>query len=91
LHSLTLLVQSGSIATTSTYDGGRVQKIADGTPTVYIGELYECTASGCSLYIFAGDTRLAMRDNAGALHYYHTDHLGSSTVITDEAGELEQV
>ena len=62
-----------------------------GTATVYIGQLYECTAgANCTRYIFAGDDRIAMKTLAGELKYYHTDHVGSSTVITTSTGTLDQ-
>ncbi|MBI3621122.1 MAG: RHS repeat-associated core domain-containing protein [Nitrospirae bacterium] len=54
-----------------------------GAATVYIGQLYECTQTGaCTRYVFAGDDRIAMRTSAGDFNYYHTDHLGISTIIT---------
>ncbi|MBI3621120.1 MAG: RHS repeat-associated core domain-containing protein [Nitrospirae bacterium] len=74
-----------SVTTTFIYDGdgGRVKKIVSGAATVYIGQLYECTQTGgCTRYIFAGDDRIALRTSAGDFKYYHTDHLGSSTIIT---------
>jgi len=40
-------------------------------------------------YIFAGSQRIAKIDSNDT-HYYHTDHLGSSSVITDSAGAQAQ-
>jgi len=37
-------------------------------------------------YYSAFGRRIAMRDNAGVVHYILADHLGSSTVITDASG-----
>jgi RHS repeat-associated protein len=123
------------------YQGQRVKKIANGTPTVYIGKLYECTIGTCTKYIFGGITRIDLKPPAepkdllafggvvsergnqeapfGAMGtnfiadvyakqtieneqrvalksptticgsnilYYHTDHLGSSNVITNSSG-----
>jgi RHS repeat-associated protein len=123
------------------YQGQRVKKIANGTPTVYIGKLYECTIGTCTKYIFGGITRIDLKPPAepkdllafggvvsergnqevpfGAIGtnfiadvyakqtieneqrvalksstaicgsnilYYHTDHLGSSNVITNVSG-----
>ncbi|MEW6323821.1 MAG: RHS repeat-associated core domain-containing protein [Nitrospirota bacterium] len=79
----------GGITTSFLYDGdgGRVMKLANGNPTVYIGKLYECNPGGaCTRYIFAGEQRIAMQTSASELFYYHTDHLGSSTVITKGSG-----
>ncbi len=77
------------------YDGqgNRVKKIAGTTNTVYIGTFYEVVNSGasCYKYIFAGGTRIA-RKNASATHYYHQDHLGSSSVVTNSSGNnVEEV
>ena len=68
--------------------------------TTYIGSLYEVeTGIGGTLlsrkHIFAGANRIAtttssLRGNevAEAISYFHTDHLGSSSVITDESGSV---
>ncbi|MDO8444571.1 MAG: RHS repeat-associated core domain-containing protein [Deltaproteobacteria bacterium] len=75
--------------TTSTYDGNgeRVRKTSGSTTTTYIGKLYECTGSTCYKYIFANSQRIA-RKVVGApnILYYHPDHLGGSSVITDGIG-----
>jgi RHS repeat-associated protein len=63
------------------YSGHRVKK----NSTVYIGKLYECTSGTCTKYIFAGSNRIAMKTGS-TINYYHTDHLGSSSVITDASG-----
>ncbi len=80
-------------ATVSYYDafGMRATKTVPvaGT-TKYIGQVYECnSASGCTRYIFSGIQRMAEIDGTGT-HYYHTDHLGSSTVMTDNNGARER-
>lgn len=72
-------------------DGGRVKKIAGTTTTRYIGKLYECDNTSCTRFIFAGNVRIAtVAVNTGAIHYWHQDHLGSSSVITDNTGTLVQ-
>lgn len=76
-------------STTFIYDyaGQRIKK----NNTVYIGKLYECTAGTCTKYIFAGSQRIASKKITGTdTFYYHTDHLGSSSVITDSAGNKVQ-
>jgi RHS repeat-associated protein len=67
--------------TTFVYDssGQRVKK----NSTVYIGKLYECTSGTCIKYIFAGGNRVAMKTGS-SVYYNHTDHLGSTNVITDK-------
>ncbi|MGE0645776.1 MAG: hypothetical protein AB7P24_19125 [Nitrospira sp.] len=85
-----------TVNTTFVYDGegGRVKKI-DGTTTRYISKLYECDTTGsttsCSRFIWAGDTRVAtVAVTSGTVHYWHGDHLGSSSVITDSTGAKVQ-
>jgi len=63
------------------YSGQRVKK----NSTVYIGKLYECTSGTCTKYIFAGDTRIALKTATKTL-YYHPDHLGSAMAVTDASG-----
>jgi RHS repeat-associated protein len=89
----------GSTTINSTFvydgDGGRVKKIVGTTTTRYISKLYECDTTGtttsCSRFIWAGDTRIAtVAVTSGAVHYWHGDHLGSSSVITDSTGAKVQ-
>jgi len=80
------------ITITSTYlydgDGGRVKKTTGSNSTVYIGSLFEIDSSGIATkHIFAGANRVCAVDSAGAQSYYHSDHLGSSNVITDATGK----
>ncbi|MBI5027194.1 MAG: hypothetical protein HZC12_10815 [Nitrospirae bacterium] len=80
-----------SVSTYFTYDysGQRVKKKVSSTTTVYIGKHYECTSSLCTKYIFAGNNRIASKTSS-ATYYYHTDHLGSSSIITDATGAKVQ-
>ena len=75
------------------YDGSgsRVKKQTVSSTTVYIGKLYEETGGNITKYIFAGDTRIASITSADT-YYYHQDHLGSSSVITNSSGvKVEEV
>jgi RHS repeat-associated protein len=82
-------------AVMSVYDAGgrRVKKMATvgsvNKITTYIGDIYECTEGQCAKYVFAGSERIAKLDSSGA-HFYHTDHMGSSTVITNDNTVNEQ-
>lgn len=72
------------------YDGtgARAKKIVSGastSTTYYIGEHYEIKDGTATKFIFAGNMRIAMVTATGTL-YFHKDHLGSSTVITDANG-----
>jgi len=65
-----------------------VKKTVGSSTTVYIGKLYEkALSSGVTTkYIFAGNQRIALKASDGSLYYYHTDHLGSSSVVTSGSG-----
>ncbi len=67
------------------YAGQRIKK----NNTIYIGKLYECTNGTCTKYIFAGSSRIASK-TAAATYYFHTDNLGSSSIITDNSGNKVQ-
>jgi len=100
------LTQVNELGTTSIFiydgDGGRVLKTTDdgkGTTnsTTYIGSLYEVDSSGkITKHIFAGSNRVAtVNTQTGSpanpqTFYYHTDHLGSSSIITDASGAQVQ-
>jgi len=72
-----------------TYDGNgqRVKKSSPAATRVYIDNLYECSGGSCGKYIFAGNTRIALKRGA-ELFYYHQDHLGSTVVVTDGNGAV---
>jgi len=92
LENKPLTITIGGQTTTFVYDGdnGRVKKIVGSTTTRYISQLYECENTSCSRMIFAGSERVATLVPSGGVHYYHPDHLGSSSVITDETGAKVQ-
>ncbi len=77
--------------TTFTYDGdgGRVKKTTvDGrqsTETIYVGSLYEVKDGAVKKHIFAGSNKVCTIEPKHT-YYTHSDHLGSSNVITDESG-----
>ena len=88
-----LTTVQGGTTTTFVYDGdgGRAKKIVGTTTTRYISKLYECDNTNCSRFIWAGSTRIAtIAVNTGAIQYWHGDHLGSSSVITDSTGAKVQ-
>lgn len=90
----TSISRGGATATTYSYDGNgkRVKKTTPGFPftstTYYVGEHFEAFDMGAAIrYVFAGSLRIAREyDNGGLLLYYHKDHLGSSTVMTNSSG-----
>jgi RHS repeat-associated protein len=85
-------ISYGGVTSTFLYDGGgmRVKKSVtdlrqNTTDTYYIGGHYEIRDSQEVKYIFAGSLRVAQIVD-GVVHYFHKDHLGSSTLSTDEQG-----
>jgi hypothetical protein len=56
------------------------------TTANYISKLYECDSTGsntsCTRFIWAGDIRIAMVATNGTTHYWHGEHLGSSSQIS---------
>ena len=61
--------------------------------TTFIGDAYEIQPDGTTVeYIFAGDQRIAavIHPPSGPqrIQYFHPDHLGSTNVVTNEAGQV---
>lgn len=69
-------------------DGGRVKKITPSGTTTYIGSLFEIdSASGkATKHIFAGSNKVCSVESTGNKYFIHSDHLGSSSVVTDQNG-----
>ena len=72
---------------TFTYDGEgkRAKKVHGAASTLYIGDHYEVIDGVATKFIFAGNLRIAKISTEGTF-YFHKDHLGSSTVMTDSNG-----
>ena len=70
-------------------DGKRVKSVLTtdvGTSTTYfVGNYYEMTGGVVTKYYYAGSQRIAMRKD-GVLNYLLSDHLGSTSLVTDAAG-----
>jgi RHS repeat-associated protein len=70
------------------YQGQRIKKIENGVTMHYIGKHYETQVGGAvtnTSYYFANGERVGKKDPSGQF-YYHSDHLGSTNVITDTSG-----
>ncbi|MBP7216463.1 MAG: RHS repeat-associated core domain-containing protein, partial [Candidatus Omnitrophica bacterium] len=84
VKDVTWAINNAAPVTTFTYDGdgGRVKKTIGTTTTTYIGSLYEVESAGAvRKHIFAGANRVCSIEGTEA-HYFHSDHLGSSNVIS---------
>lgn len=72
------------------YTGQRIKKIENGVTTYYVGKHYETQVSGNTVsntsYYFANKERVAKKDPAGNIYYYHNDHLGGTNVVVDQSG-----
>lgn len=74
------------------YNGQRIKKVENGVTTYYVGKHYEEVRDGADIkktdYYFANGERVAKKDLAGNVYYYHSDHLGGTNVITNSSGNL---
>ena len=77
-----------------TYDGNgqRVKKYnyTTGQTVLYFGDAYEVRGGVGVIHLFGGNKRVASVWLSGSTQFYHTDHLGSSTVITDQNGARKE-
>jgi RHS repeat-associated protein len=65
----------------------RIKKTStSGESVTYIGDIAEVTSQGVVKHIFAGALRIATVKPTGEKLFYMTDHLRSSTLITDGSG-----
>jgi RHS repeat-associated protein len=73
-------------------DGRQVKATVNGVTTLYIGGHYEIKGNEVSKYYFAGAARSAMRryviPQPMTVEYLLSDHLGSTSLVTDSAGAL---
>ncbi|MDY6950914.1 MAG: RHS repeat-associated core domain-containing protein [Thermodesulfobacteriota bacterium] len=72
------------------YDGSgvRAKKTVNQTnATYYIGKYYEKRNGVITKYIFSGNTRIA-KIKGTDVYYFHKDHLGSSTLLTNASGTV---
>ena len=94
-------VRKNGATTTFVYDGdgGRVKKTVTSssttTTTTYIGKLYVCEGTSCSRLIYAGNQRIALvpmppSGRTPSPSYFHPDHLGSTSVLTNAQGVAEE-
>ena len=85
-------ILKGSATTTFTYDGNsqRVKKVSPNQNVLYFGELYEKRNEVGIMHVFAGNQRLASVRLDGTKQFYHTDHLGSTSIVTDQTGSKKE-
>lgn len=76
---------NGSVSFVYDGNGTRAKKLTSTHKKIYIGKYYECDSGVCGKYIYAGDARIALK-TATQTYYYHPDHLGSTSIVTDSTG-----
>ncbi|MBI1178900.1 hypothetical protein GC207_15825 [bacterium] len=101
-NRLTSVVSGGVTLATFGYadDGDRLWKQTTNTLSVWIGDLYEAHGTTNLFHVFAGSRRIATYSpgtqlpGAGgtttSFNYYHPDHLGSSSLLTDGNGAVAE-
>jgi len=86
-------ITKGSTTVSFTYDGNgqrvKKQSSVSGT-TLYFGGLYEVRGGVGIIHVFAGNKRVASVFVDGRTQFYHSNHLGSSSVITDHNGDKKE-
>jgi RHS repeat-associated protein len=87
---------AGSLIARYWYDasGRKIKSVENGVTTYYPFPGYEARVNGSRLenttYYFVGGEIVARKDSNGSMHYYHGDQLGSTSVITDANGAVEE-
>lgn len=96
------ITTNGATSTTATYtygpSGERVTQATPARSIVYIGKFHEHETEGSSVkdksYIYAGGQLVAMyrkaADGSSYMRYFHTDHLGSVELVTNESRVIDQ-
>jgi len=87
-------VSNGTTTTQYVYDGsgGRVKRIVGNTTTLYVAgmeiEKVSGTETQCTVYYPAGGAFriIVASPSSNTLYYRHSDHLGSTSVLSDSTG-----
>lgn len=79
--------RNGTVTGSFTYDyaDSRVKKVEGASTTLVPFKHYRTVSGAATSYYFANGERIAERDATG-VYYYHTDHLGSTSLVTNSAG-----
>ncbi|WP_423224229.1 RHS repeat-associated core domain-containing protein [Candidatus Amarolinea aalborgensis] len=82
-----LTAMTGGITASYVYDGdgNRVKETIAGVTRVFVGNTYAIDNGAVKKYYYAGSVRVA-ENSGGALYYLLGDHLGSTAVTLDSAG-----
>jgi RHS repeat-associated protein len=87
---VTITTSTGTVTFMYDGNGNRVKKTKGSNTTYYYGDAYEKRNTVGIIHLFANHQRLASIRTDGKNQYYHGNHLGSASVITDQNGNLKQ-
>jgi RHS repeat-associated protein len=92
---LTEVTKNGAAILDNTYDGSgmRVKQASNDKMTYYIYQgnnpiAEYSVADGKYTYLIYAGNKLVAEEKDGVVKYYHKDHLGSTRVVTDAAGNV---
>ncbi len=85
-------IQNGSNVINLIYDGNgqRVRKTSSNPTVLYFGDAYEKRGGVEVFHVFAGSRRIVSLRSDGKNQFYHPNHLGSASVITDQSGDWKE-
>jgi RHS repeat-associated protein len=84
-----ITTSTGTVTFTYDGDGDRVKKTRGTNTTYYFGDAYEIRNGVGIIHLFANGKRFASIRSDGD-QYYHGNHLGSASVITDQNGDQKE-
>lgn len=101
IRAVTWVIPSKTQMVSFTYDGqgNRVRKMTATTTTRYLGDLVEQEVTVTNTLtrnrIFLDSSQIAVREShangqPAKVYFLHSDHLGSTSVVTDEGGQAAQ-
>ncbi len=94
LNMPALIQQNGNDFIAFSYDGygERVKKhnLSTGDVTQYFGASYEQRGTVGIIHLFVGNNRIVSLRSDGKDQYYHPNHLGSASVVTDANGDIKE-
>jgi len=71
------------------HEGRRIKKVVGDRVTLYPERHYLVdSVKGATSYYFLNKDRVAEKDSAGRKFFYHNDHLGGTSVVTDSSGQV---
>ena len=89
-----LIRRNGTDYIRLTYDGDgvrvRKENLQSGAVIRYYGEAYEERSTIGVIHLFAGSNRVVSIRSDGNRQFYHGNHLGSASVVTDAGGTMKE-